>query len=245
MHSIVEALSYCPSIPPNGIEASAHASASSNGGASGASLPLWLAPVRCIQTLVSIPYPSPCDWLWWVCSPKYTNPCLDILSMAWWWNWQDETKQQSLCLCDGHHWICSVCSTEKWQNPKLWWGCLPPSPRRPCFVETALKSLFQTHHVTWILFFNLSYCNFIPKILFQTALLSGRMATGNPTTEAQQAYDNFWPKVTDGKWISRDFFSPSASPRNKKYVHCGPQASRTATGQDKEDNEAGWGCESE
>jgi len=23
------------------------------------------------------------------------------------------------------------------------------------------------------------------------------MATGNPTTEAQQAYDNFWPKVTD------------------------------------------------
>ena len=25
------------------------------------------------------------------------------------------------------------------------------------------------------------------------------MATGNPTTEAQQAYDNFWPKVTDGK----------------------------------------------
>ena len=65
------------------------------------------------------------------------------------------------------------------------------------------------------------------------------MATGNPTTEAQQAYDNFWPKVTDGKWISRDFFSPSASPRNKKYVHCGPQAPRTTTGQDKEDNEAG------
>ena len=23
------------------------------------------------------------------------------------------------------------------------------------------------------------------------------MATGNPTTEAQQAYDSFWPKVTE------------------------------------------------
>ena len=119
--------------PPNGIEASAHASASSNGGASGASLPLWLAPVRCIQTLVSIPYPSPCDWLWWVCSPKYTNPCLDILSMAWWWNWQDETKQQSLCLCDGHHWICSVCSTEwgeKITKSLALMGMSSPSPRR-------------------------------------------------------------------------------------------------------------------
>ena len=98
---------------------------------------------------------------------------------------------------------------------------------------------------TWILLFNLNNCNFISLILFQTALLSGRMATGNPTTEAQQAYDNFWPKVTDGKLISWDFFSPSAFPRNKKYVHCGPQAPRTTTGQDKEDNEAGWGCESE
>ena len=27
------------------------------------------------------------------------------------------------------------------------------------------------------------------------------MATGNPTTEAQQAYDNFWPKVTDGELL--------------------------------------------
>merc|ERR1719507_345889 len=37
----------------------------------------------------------------------------------------------------------------------------------------------------------------LDSLLQETALLSGRMATGNPTTEAQQAYDNFWPKVTD------------------------------------------------
>ena len=41
--------------PLKGVEVSAHALASSNGGASGASLPLWLAPVRCIQTCVSMP----------------------------------------------------------------------------------------------------------------------------------------------------------------------------------------------
>ena len=35
------------------------------------------------------------------------------------------------------------------------------------------------------------------------------MATGNPTTEAQQAYDNFWPKESD---------------QNKKNVHCRHQA---------------------
>ena len=35
----------------------------------------------------------PPEWLWWVCSPKYTNPCLDILSMACWWSWQTETEQ--------------------------------------------------------------------------------------------------------------------------------------------------------
>ena len=44
--------------------------------------------------------------------------------------------------------------------------------------------------------------------------------------------------------LSRLLIKHTASPRNKKYVHCGPQAPRTATGQDKEDNEAGWGCES-
>ena len=42
-----------------------------------------------IWTQVSMPP----EWLWWVCSPKYTNPCLDILSMACWWSWQTETEQ--------------------------------------------------------------------------------------------------------------------------------------------------------
>ena len=65
------------------------------------------------------------------------------------------------------------------------------------------------------------------------------MATGNPTTEAQQAYDNFWPKVTDGIKDSSELLLTFRAPRNKKYVHCGSQTPRTAAGQDKEDNEVG------
>ena len=54
---------------------------------------------------------------------------------------------------------------------------------------------------------NLNRFIFIPQTLFQTTSLSGRMATGNPTKGAQQAYDNFWPKVTNGiKWIYLNFF---------------------------------------
>ena len=41
-----------------------------------------------------------------------------------------------------------------------------------------------------------------------------------------------------------ELFLTFCAPRNKKYVHCGSQAPRTAAGQDKEDHEVGWGRES-
>ena len=46
------------------------------------------------------------------------------------------------------------------------------------------------------------------------------MATGNPTTEAQQAYDNFWPKVTDGIMDLSEPILTFRALRNQKYVHC-------------------------
>ena len=46
------------------------------------------------------------------------------------------------------------------------------------------------------------------------------MATGNPTTEAQQAYDNFWPKVTDGIMDLSELILTFRALRNQKYVHC-------------------------
>ena len=148
----------------NGLDVIARARVSSNGGASGASLSLWLACTP-MYTLSPIPLPTHCDWLWWVCSEKYTNPS-----------------------------IYNLLYTGKTRSFVIWhWSVL---------ISRLVVSFKSLSPVTWIINLNLMDFTFSSTALFQKSPLSGRMATGNPTTEAQQAYDNFWPKVTDGNlWI--------------------------------------------